>query len=499
MSPALRPYQQHLLEQLAAAPDKRILIVCPTGGGKTVVAAALMASSRRRALMIAHRREIVNQTSAKLTAFGVHHGVIQAGDDDRLRPMAAVQVASIQTLHARAIRSATMRMPLADIVVIDEAHHSCAMTYQRVLAAYPDATVLGLTATPCRADGRGLGGIFDTIIEAPQVPDLIEQGYLVPTLCYAPVDPDLRGVKTQAGDYAVEQLERRMNTDQLVGDIVSHWYRLGQNRPTVVFAVGVAHSIHLRDEFLKSGVKAEHIDGDTPKDERNAILQRLAAGETTVVTNCMVLTEGWDCPEVGCTILARPTKSMGLFRQMVGRVLRPAPGKVNAIVLDHSGAVYRHGLPEDHVEWSLSPDHKAVAPAHQARKLRDKKGLLDCPACETLSIRLGGQPCPNCGWEPKRAGEFIATAEGELGLVQGGRAKANEYGPEARQQWHAMLTGVAVERGYRRGWVAHKYREKFGDWPQHGGVTPIKPSPEVLSWVRSRNIAWAKSNHRAAQ
>jgi superfamily II DNA or RNA helicase len=257
-----------------------------------------------------------------------------------------------------------------------------------------------------------------------------------------------------------------------------------------VFAVGVAHSIHLRDEFLKSGVKAEHIDGDTPKDERDAILQRLAAGETTVVTNCMVLTEGWDCPEVGCTILARPTKSMGLFRQMVGRVLRPAPGKVNAIVLDHSGAVYRHGLPEDPVEWSLSPDHKAVAPAHQARKLRDKKGLLDCPACETL--RLGGQPCPNCGWKPKRRGEFIATAEGELGLVQGGRAKANEYGPEARQQWHAMLTGVAVERGYKPGWIAHKYREKFGDWPQHRSVTPIKPSPEVLSWVRSRNIAFAK-------
>src|SRR4029077_12985547 len=150
MSPALRPYQQQLLEQLAAAPDKRILIVCPTGGGKTVVAAALMASSSRRALMIAHRREIVNQTSAKLTAFSVHHGVIQAGDDDRLRPMAAVQVASIQTLHARAIRSATMRMPHADIVVIDEAHHSCAMTYQRVLT---DATVLGLTATPAVLTG----------------------------------------------------------------------------------------------------------------------------------------------------------------------------------------------------------------------------------------------------------------------------------------------------------------------------------------------------------
>ena len=250
------------------------------------------------------------------------------------------------------------------------------------------------------ADGRGLGGIFDTIIEAPQVPDLIEQGYLVPTLCYAPVDPDLRGVKTQAGDYAVEQLERRMNTDQLVGDIVSHWYRLGQNRPTVVFAVGVAHSIHLRDEFLKSGVKAEHIDGDTPKDERDAILQRLAAGETTVVTNCMVLTEGWDCPEVGCTILARPTKSMGLFRQMVGRVLRPAPGKVNAIVLDHSGAVFRHGLPEDHVEWSFRPitRRRARAPSAQAPRqeratrlprLRDALGSIGRPALSEL--RLGAE------------------------------------------------------------------------------------------------------------
>ena len=499
MSPVLRPYQQRLLEQLAAATDKRILVVCPTGGGKTVVAAALMASSSRCALMVAHRREIVNQTAAKLAAFGVHHGLIQAGEEDKLRPMAAVQVASIQTLHARAIRSTTMPMPFADLVVIDEAHHACAMTYRKVIEAYPDATVLGLTATPCRGDGRGLGGIFDVIIEAPQVADLIEQGYLVPTLCYAPVDPDLRGVKTQAGDYAVGQLERRMNTDQLVGDIVSHWHRFGQNRPTVVFAVGVAHSIHLRDEFLKSGVKAEHIDGDTPKDERDATLRRLAAGETTVVANCMVLTEGWDCPKVGCTILARPTKSMGLFRQMVGRVLRPAPGKVNAIVLDHSGAVYRHGLPEDHVEWSLSPDHKAVAPAHQARKLGDKKGLLDRPVCETLSIRFCGQPCPNCGWEPKRPGEFIATADGELGLVQGGRAKAIEYGPFERAEWHAMLTAVAVERGYKPGWVAHKYREKFGDWPQRRYVTPIKPTPEVLSWVRSRDIAWAKSNQRAAQ
>jgi DNA repair protein RadD len=147
VSAALRPYQHRLLDQLAVATDKRILVVCPTGGGKTVVAAALMASGSRRALMVAHRREIVNQTSAKLAAFGVHHGIIQAGDDDKLRPMAAIQVASIQTLHARAIRSTAMPMPLADLVVIDEAHHACAMTYRKVIEAYANATVLGLTAT----------------------------------------------------------------------------------------------------------------------------------------------------------------------------------------------------------------------------------------------------------------------------------------------------------------------------------------------------------------
>ena len=152
----------------------------------------------------------------------------------------------------------------------------------------------------------------------------------------------------------------------------------------------------------------------------------------------------------------------------------------------------------------LSPDHKAVAPAHQARKLRDKKGLLDCPACETLSIRLGGQPCPNCGWEPKRAGEFIATAEGELGLVQGGRAKANEYGPEARQQWHAMLTGVAVERGYRPGWVAHKYREKFGDWPQHGALRRSSRRPRfsrgcARATLRGRRATRGRRNEQGRQ
>jgi DNA repair protein RadD len=493
----LRTYQTKIVaefEHHVERGDRSILLVAPTGSGKTVIASAIIAGSARRVLVVAHRREIVNQTSDKLTARGVHHGIIQAGDEKRLRPMAAVQVASIQTLHARAIRSSTMLMPLADLLIVDEAHHACATTYQKVIQAYPDAIVLGLTATPCRGDGRGLGGIFSVMIECPQVADLIELRYLVKSRVYAPVDPDLRGVRTQAGDYVESQLAERMDRDELIGDIVTHWFKYGERRKTIAFACSVGHSIHVRDEFAKAGVRAEHLDGSTPLDERAAILGRLASGETEVVTNCMVLTEGFDLPDIVCIILARPTKKMGLFRQMIGRGLRPADGKNDVIILDHSGAVFRHGLPEDRVEWTLDPDLQAKSPEHTKRQSRHESKLIECSQCSAL--RVGGLPCPNCGFMPKRPAEFIATAPGELGLVKGGRATVR-YDEFEKSRWHGMLTQIAEERGYKPGWVAHKFKEKFGDWPAGRYVPPIEPSPEVLSWVRSRNIAFAKARAAA--
>jgi DNA repair protein RadD len=490
MTAVLRPYQTDIaaeLERHVDRGDRSILLVAPTGSGKTVIASDIIASTIRRVLVIAHRREIVNQTSDKLTARGVAHGIIQSGDNDKLRPQARVQVASIQTLHARAIRSSTMLMPLADLLIIDEAHHACAMTYQKAIEAYPNAIILGLTATPCRGDGRGLGGIFKTMIQCPQVPDLIEQGYLVRARVYAPVDPDLRGVRTVAGDYVESQLAERMDRDKLVGDIVTHWFKFGERRRTVAFGCSVGHSVHIRDEFIKAGVRAEHLDGTTPKDEREAILARLASGDTEVVTNCMVLTEGFDCPDIGCIVLARPTRKMGLFRQMIGRGLRPADGKSDCIILDHSGAVFRHGLPEDRVEWTLSPDRRATAPEHTKRQSSHESKLIECTQCSTL--RLGGKPCPNCGFLPKRPAQYLAHVEGDLGLVTNGKAKAGVFDPA---EWHAMLTHIAEQRGYKPGWIAHKFKEKFGFWPTRRYVPAIEPSREVLSWVRSRNIAFAK-------
>jgi superfamily II DNA or RNA helicase len=361
---------------------------------------------------------------------------------------------------------------------------------------HPDAILLGLTATPCRGDARGLGNLFDVIIETPQVAELIAAGHLVRTRVYAPVNPDLKGVKVQAGDYVESQLADRMDRPKLIGDIVTHWHRYGERRKTVAFAVNVQHSIHLRDEFIKSGVRAEHIDGGTPKDERDATLARLASGEIDLVSNCMVLTEGWDMPAVGCCILARPTRKMGLFRQMIGRVLRPADGKPDAVILDHSGAVFRHGFVEDHVEWTLDPDHKAESEAHAKRcEPRAASRVLECTQCGAL--REGGRACFHCGFLPQRPPRAVPFADGDLGLV--GRNRAAPPPPQHdRAQWHAMLTYIARERGYKAGWVAASFKQKFGSWPPWGAhPDPIPPSLEVRSRVRSRLIAYAKRRQSA--
>jgi DNA repair protein RadD len=492
-APTLRQYQLELVERILRELDggvKRLLVVAPTGSGKTVMFSPIAKYYESEGvLIISHRSEIIDQTAFAVAAVGARHGIIQAGKDDKLRPYAGIQVASIQTLDARAIRSRRMTLPRAGLIIIDECHHVRATTYQKLLEQYPNAKVLGFTATPCRGDGRGLGNDFDRMIQGPQVKALVELGFLVPSVVFStPIN--LSGIRTVAGDYARGQLEDRMDNTRLVGDIVTQYRKYANGLKAVVFASGVGHSRHIADEFARAGIRAEHLDGTTLREDRLATLARLASGETTVVCNAMVLTEGWDCPSIECCILARPTKQMGLYRQMMGRVLRLSKetGKTRAVILDHAGAAHAHGLPQDHVEWTLDIDKKASCPEHVKREASSETAACTCSQCG--ATRCGGMPCPNCGFMPAKSKEYLPHIDADLVEV----GKRRDTTTEERRSFYTQLLWIAREKNYKKGWAFYKAKEKYGIQPQ-GCPEPVEPTGETRAWVRSRNIAWAKSKN----
>ena len=404
MAMKLRPYQVRAvddLRELIRRGRRRVLLQAGTGAGKTVIAAEIIKSADDRqshSLFLAHRRELVFQCSRKLRDFNVPHGIIMAGE----QPLARYcQVASIQTLWSRFRRFGRSHLPQADLLVFDECHRSLAPTYEKLVEQYPDALLIGLTATPARGDGRGLGDVYEDMVQCPPIPVLQEQEFLVGTRYFAPTIPDLEGLTVRAGDYVESELEERMDKPVLVGDIVEHWGRLGSDRKTVVFATSVKHSIHLCNQFREAGVRCEHIDGSTPTGERDTILADLSRGEVQVVTNCMVLTEGWDQPDVSCAALARPTKSLVLYLQMVGRILRAYPGKKDALIIDHAGTIHQHGFVEEFTDWTLEPDTVQQNPIQAKRQEHDVKPIT-CTNC--FATYVGRPVCPECGHANVRKG-----------------------------------------------------------------------------------------------
>lgn len=454
---------------------RRVLVVAPTGAGKTTIAAEIIhgaVAKGRRVLFLAHREELIGQASARLDLYDIDHGIIKA-KTDRAKPRAQVQVASIQTLVRR-------EMPVADLVIIDEAHRSKAASYLKVLAAYPDATVLGLTATPWRLDGSGLGDLFEAMVVVCQPKYLIERdpAVLVPARVFAPDTPDTSSIRTSKGDFEQAALQALMATQASVGEIVRNWQRLAGARQTVVFASGVAHSLMIRDAFRAVGVMAEHLDGQTHPVERAHIVGQLASGTLQLVTNVEVLTEGWDCPPVSCAVLARPTQSLSLYLQMCGRVLRAAPGKADALLLDHAGNHERHGFATDDREWDLAGKKK------KERGAAPVKTCLECYAC----VPSGCAVCPECGHTfpvAERDENAKRTADRDLVEVQAGEERARfKRTLESRDKWLAEffvpgrpatmdekqalydeLARRCLADRRKTGWVAHKFKLVFGVWP----------------------------------
>lgn len=469
--PALRPYQLDLLDRVRArlrGEDQRGVLVAVTGAGKTVMASAMIqpaAERGKRVLFLAHRTELIQQASGKLAQWGVPHGVVQSGV--RGDPGLPVQVASVQTLARRLVREqhpadaqgwrGTLPPGLGrfDLVVIDECHHVTASQYREIVTACADAAVIGLTATPYRLDGSGLGDVFQWIESGPQVRELVQLGYLVQPVVYAPPSPDeLARIRTRAGDVVASDAAKILDQVAPIAEMIEAWRMRAAGRTTVGFACTVEHAQHLAAAFTAAGIPALAVDGKMPAGERADALAQLAGGRVRVVFNCNVLTEGWDLPGCACVILARPTHSRCLWRQMIGRGLRAAEGKRDCVILDHVGAVHRFGRPDEDDEYSLAGQRSAAEP-------------LRCPECWTM---VGELPCcPECGWvvplpEPRRqglpdgAGRTQRTAI-DLELATHGAS------PEDRRALYLDWLRLARAKGYQDGWAAHRFRDRFGTWP----------------------------------
>jgi len=439
----LRSYQQQAVLDLRNAfrfGYRAPLLCLPTGGGKTIiftVIAQASANRGRRVLILVHRRELLRQASRKLADIGLDHGLIAAGIPTSHQP---VQVASVQTI-ARRLSTIDWQ---PDLIIIDEAHHATAGQWERTLQHWPNAYRLGVTATPCRLDGRGLRSAFDHLVFGPSVAELIDTGYLSHSRIYAPpVVADLSSIRTRAGDYANDQAAAAMDRPTVTGDAIAHYQRLAAGQQAIAFCCNIAHAESVCAAFLAAGISASLLLGGTA--DRDQVVADFGAGLVQVLVTVDVVSEGFDVPAASCAIILRPTKSLGLYLQQVGRVLRPAPGKQAALILDHVGNVSRHGFPDDHRDWTLDDGIKRTAGGVVAPSVRT------CPECYAA---FKPQPiCPVCGAQcAPITNRKIRQLAGELQEL-----RRSEMRQARRSQGAArtlpQLLALAKERGYSPGWA----------------------------------------------
>jgi DNA repair protein RadD len=490
------------LARLRAPARRRCLMILPTGGGKTVVASEVIRRAvalGSRILFLAHRRELIHQTAAKLKAFGVEPGIIMGGEPRALqRP---VQVASVQTLaNHRDILSHV------DIIFLDEAHHAAAAQYEEILSWYPNAVVLGLTATPWRMDGRGLADVFDShaLVRTPK--QLKDEGWLVPVGGWQFEAIDTSKARVQGGDFVARDLAEEATKPRVVGNIVEEWLRRADGGRTVAFCVSVEASKLLAEKFREAGVAAEHLDGEMHKHERDAVVARLRSGVTRVVCNCQVLTEGFDCPAIEVCVLARPTLSTSLYLQQVGRALRTvcfdcgarnkwtsercsscssSNLKRRARIHDHAGCLDAHGHPYAERDYSPATSTKASRKDMEDLQLATVKRKL-CRSCK--SVRAG-YPCDSCGYAPSPRElkvEFEEEARARAILEEGVARSAQDKLAEKAARFanvpergrRAFFESVRAKLGVKAARVAYFKWSGSTEWPPRDwGAAVAEASP----------------------
>lgn len=459
MAVNLRPFQATAVAEIRGAfmaGRRRVLFVLPTGGGKTytfVYIAEQAAIRGNRVCILVHRQELVDQASRSLHAIGCQHGIIAAGYRQDLRH--TVQVASVQTL---ARRLHTIPDDFFQLLIVDEAHHAVAGTWAKILAATPRAHVLGVTATPERLDGRGLGDQFEVLIQGPDAAWLTQEGFLVPARTFAPPGIDLSGIRRFDTSKGKHDSEDRLRQGQAMGDAVSHYRRTiepNHNGTAIAFCISVDHAAAVAEAFRAQGISAAMLDGNTDRGVRKRLINDLGTGQLKVLTSCDIISEGTDIPSVTGAMLLRPTDSLGLHLQQVGRVLRPCPGKEHAIINDHVGNSHRHGLPTDPREWSLEG-----RPKGKSRKPSDALPVRVCPAC--FATQPAAQlTCDCCGHaiDPPKPRE-LTVVDGDLQELPAAVVARSRRAEVGQARTREELEAIRLERGYSRGWTDHILRAR---------------------------------------
>jgi len=486
----LRPHQREVVQKIDegfADGHRCQLLYAPTGFGKTEVAMAIMkelSTKYKKTAMVLDRIVLVNQTSTRLARYGINHGVMQS-DHWRFRPMERIQICSAQTLEKRS------NFPDIDLMIIDECHVQRKSVVDYV-KKNPNLKVIGLTATPFT---KGLGTTYSNVVGAKSTGDLIDSGWLTPLKIFIAKEIDMTGVKKVAGEWSPDAVtERGM---QITGDIVSEWIKntneiFGGPKKTVVFCAGVDHGRDLERQFKEQGFNFVAISYKEDDEFKAQTIEEFSKPDSDIhgLIATDILTRGFDVPDVMIGVSARPfSKSFSSHVQQMGRVMRPFEGKKFGVWLDHSGNYLRFRDDWDKLFSDGVTDLDDSVEKTKKELTEKEKAAAKCPACGSLWT-WSSHICGECGHQ-KRLKQVISVA-GEL----------HELGMTSRQAlaqnqtFYSELLYYAKIRGYKDGWAAFKYKEKYGYWPNGLQKTTHPTSNETANFIKSRNIAWSKSKVR---
>lgn len=487
-----QPRALEAIEHARKSGTRRLCVQGPTGSGKTRTFLELVRRELEqggKAVIYTDRKTIRGQISDVFESNDVSHGIRAAGYQPSLHER--VQVSSLMTERARClVPEPKWELHDATLVVLDEAHRCKGKVAREILRRHlqSNAFVTGWTATPA-----GIGNLYDDIVCMATLSELRDSGVLVPCEVYAPEELDMSGVKMVGDEFHMGQMRARVRESLAIGSVIDHYLRLNpEHKPAVLFAPGVPESRWLADQFCWRCVQAEHIDAKTSESKRKEVFERWRSGETELVCNYGILREGFDFRECAHAILVQPTAKISTYLQIVGRVLRAAPGKTKAILQDHTGAYWRHGSPNDDRRWDLKDTDRSIA---KARKKKSKdEGPYLCPQCGAVRHAIPGfyGRCPICGYERKPVYRVVRQTNGKL-VYQ--NAKPQNKKADLTTLWRSCIY-AASNSGMTAGQCVAMYKTRSGRWvSSYESPWPV-PHPASPDWVRPAKEIWPWANNK---